>query len=35
MTELPNWFLAVGGPEIFERHLSLKRTEEIHCLAYV
>ena len=32
MTELPNWFLAVGAPEIFERHLSSKRTEEIHCL---
>jgi hypothetical protein len=32
MTELPNWFLAVGAPKIFELHLSLKRTEEIHCL---
>jgi predicted O-methyltransferase YrrM len=32
MTELPNWFLAVGAPEIFERHLSEKRMEEIHCL---
>jgi predicted O-methyltransferase YrrM len=32
MTELPNWFLAISGPEIFERHLSSKRMEEIHCL---
>ena len=32
MTELPNWFLAVGGAQIFERHLSSKRMEEIHCL---
>jgi predicted O-methyltransferase YrrM len=32
MTELPNWFLAVGGPGIFEKHLSEKRMEELHCL---
>lgn len=32
MTELPNWFLQAGGPAIFERHLSSKKGEEIHCL---
>ncbi len=32
MTDLPNWFLAVNGPEIFNRHLFSKRMEEIHCL---
>jgi predicted O-methyltransferase YrrM len=32
MTELPNWFFGVGGPELFERHLSAKKLDEIHCL---
>jgi len=32
VTELPNWFLGVGAQEFFERHLSAKRLDEIHCL---
>jgi predicted O-methyltransferase YrrM len=32
MSELPNWFLGVGAPEFFERHLSAKKLDEIHCL---
>ena len=32
MTEFPNWFLGINAPEFFERYLSAKKLDEIHCL---